>query len=302
MHAYAVKLFLTSPLHIGELGLGMEEAGMIIHSDTLYSVIHQTWLKVYSGDGPLPIKISSAYPFIDNIYYLSKPGLEPPGFDDSDLRETYAKPVKSTAFLSHRIFKKWISRETVDYEEMEKETKFLEDNIKNTVRPRVKLDRINGQSVLYHIGEVSFAKGHAGLYFFVQCSENLYEKLQQIMRILSDDGIGGEKSSGYGQFEAQFIKDFIVPEVDDGKQFVSISLYYPASKEEFKGAMKSYQVCRRGGWTTGQDTNYAHKRVIMFSEGSVFNKEVAGSVVNVAPSGIKHPVYRYGKTFLIKAR
>jgi len=302
MPTCAAKLFFTSPLHVGELGLGMEEAGTIIHSDTLYSAIHQTWLKVYEANGPLPIKISSAYPFVDDIYFLPKPGLEPPGFEDTELRETYAKPVKSTAYLSHKIFERWIKREAVDYGEMEKETKLLEESVRKEIRPRVKLDRINSASALYHIGEVSFAKGRAGLYFVIQCSEDVYKKLQGVMKILADEGLGGERSSGCGRFEVQFLEDFILPQADNGKRFVTISLYYPASQEEFKGAMESYQLCRRGGWTAGRGKNYPHRRVIMFSEGSVFNKEVEGAVVDVAPPEIRHPVYRYGKAFLLKAR
>lgn len=302
MPVYGIKLFFTSPLHMGELGLGMEDAEIIIHSDTLYSAIHNTWLRVYDAGGPLPLKISSAYPFVDDKFYLPKPGLEPPGFDDLETRESYAKTVKGTAFLSFDVFKRWIERQKVDYETVVKENNFLECKIEKIVRPRVKLDRVDMSSALYHIGEVIFEKGHAGLYFAVQCSEETYKKLKVIMRILADEGIGGERSSGYGRFKVEFIEDFELPEVEGGRRFVGISLYYPASKEEFKGAMESYMVVRRGGWTAAGGNNYPIKRIVMFSEGSVFKKMVEGAVADVAPTAAGHPVYRFGKAFLLRAR
>jgi CRISPR-associated protein Csm4 len=302
MKTYAIKMYFNTPLHIGEQGLGMEEADTIIHSDTLYSAIHHTWLKFELVNSPLPITISSAYPFVDHTYYLPKPGLEPPGFDNTEIRESYAKSVKSTAFLSHNTFKKWISREAVDYTGMEAESQLLAKHISNTVRPRVKIDRINSQTALYFVGEVTFTRGRAGLYFIVRCMEDVYKKLQVVMRVLADEGLGGERSSGYGRFDVQFMENFMIPEVNNGSKYVSISLYYPASEKEFKGAMESYQLYRRGGWTTGEDVNYPHKRVTMFSEGSVFNKKVTGTVIDVSPAGVKHPVYRYGKAFLVQTR
>jgi len=300
MPNYAVKLYFTSPLHVGELG--MEDTSSLIHSDTLYSAIYQTWLKLFAVKGDLPIIITSAFPFVDEKYYLPKPGLEPPGFEDLEIREIYSKSIKGTSFLSEDIFKKWINGSPVDYKEMEKDIDILNTNIKKQIRPRVSLDRLSSTSALYHVGEVYFTPKRAGLYFIVNCTEDIYKKLKAVMRILSEEGLGGERSSGYGRFEVNYINNFIVPEVVNGKKYVTLSLYYPYSKEEFIGALESYQVSRRGGWTTGKEKNYPQKKVIMFSEGSVFNKEVKGKVVDVASSDIDHPVYKNGKVFLVKVR
>ncbi len=40
----------------------------------------------------------------------------------------------------------------------------------------------------------------------------------------------------------------------------------------------------------------------MFSEGSVFGREVVGEIADVSPDEEGHPIYKYGKAFLVKAR
>lgn len=303
MPIYAVKLFFTAPLHAGELGLGMEETASIIHSDTLYGAIHKAWHRLYTTEGPLPFKLTTAFPFVGKTYYLPKPRLVPPGFEnDHELRETYAKAVKDTGYLALDTFGCWLKNCSVDYLKMVEENELLGKHIKVEGRPRVTVDRLDCSSALYHVSAVHFRQGKAGLYFLVDCSEDCFVKLQSVVRLLEEEGLGGERSSGYGRFAAEFIKDFTLPECSAGKRFVSLSLYHPASQEEFRGALASYQLLIRGGWTESNKGNRTIKRIIMFSEGSVFNKQVEGMVQDVSPSGYAHPVWRFGRAFLVKAR
>ncbi|HEY8401191.1 MAG TPA: type III-A CRISPR-associated RAMP protein Csm4 [Cytophagaceae bacterium] len=302
MQCYGVKMYFTSPVHIGKQGIGMEGSDLIIHSDTLYSVIFQTRVKIYGVEDEFPIKITSAFPFVDDVYYLPKPGIRPPGFDKSEIASEYIKEIKSASFIPLDIFEKWIHGERFNFEALIKSQDVLRKNINVNVRPRIAVDRLSGDTNLYFGGGTFFRKGRAGLYFLVQCDGRQWKVIKEIFNLLQEEGIGGEKSSGYGKFRAEFIEKFDLPSVDDGKYYVSLSLYYPSCPEELNGAPVSYQLIQRSGWSIIEGEHVLQKKVLMFAEGSVFYKKVEGKIVDVSPVRSAHPVYKYGKAFLVKAR
>ena len=45
-----IKLNFTSPLHIGEIGIGLEESSLILHSDTIFNAICNALAKLYGRD------------------------------------------------------------------------------------------------------------------------------------------------------------------------------------------------------------------------------------------------------------
>lgn len=302
MPYYGVKMYFVSPVHIGKHGIGMEGSDIIIHSDTLYSIIFQMRVKMYGIAEHLPIKITSAFPFVRDVYYLPKPGLKPPGFHKEEIRAEYAKTVKSTSFVSLDIFDKWIKEEEIDYKKLVEIGDLLSSNIKVDVRPRTAIDRLSSDTVLYFGGETIFRKGEAGLYFAIDCQKDEWKMLREIFSLLQEEGIGGEKSSGYGRFKTEFIEDFELPTVNDGTKYITLSLYYPINKEEITNAALSYQLVQRSGWSLREGKHVLQKRVLMFSEGSVFGREVVGEIADVSPDEEGHPIYKYGKAFLVKVR
>ncbi len=293
---YAVKLNILSPLHIGEEGLGMEASAAMLHSDTLYCALYAAWQELFPFGGDLPLQISSAYPYVEDIFFFPKPALPAPGFDVVETRETYAKDVKKIPFVDGKSFSNWINGEPLDFEQMKLNIRRLKDVMTSSVRPRVTLDRITCNSSLFYIGEILFSQNiDCGLYFCVTCEQEVWEKLQRVMVHLGENGIGGERSSGYGRFAPAYMDEFPLPEAHGGDRFISLSLLLPADKDEAKQA-SSYRLLKRGGWS--KDT--PHRQVYMFSEGSVFSAPVEGKTVTVADVG--HPVYRCGRSFMVKAR
>lgn len=293
---YAVKLNIQSPLHIGKEGLGMEDSSVMLHSDTLYSAIYSAWTELFQIEGELPIRSSSAYPYVKDIYFFPKPGLPAPGFEDAEKRDSYAKDVKKAAFVDFDTFQYWINGETIDFERMKEKNNLLKSFVVSTVRPRITLDRITHDSSPYFIGEVHFDRSaDCGLYFVVDTDPDNWDKLNRVMVYLGESGIGGERSSGYGKFTPFFLDDFKLPSVVDGGRHLTLSLILPRDKEEATKAI-SYRLLRRSGWSK----NTPHKQVHMFAEGSVFSTPVEGKTAIVADVG--HPVYRYGRSFLVKVR
>jgi len=302
MPFYGIKMYFISPVHIGKHGIGMEGSDIVIHSDTLYSIIFQMRVKMYGIAEQLPIKLTSAFPFVRDIYNLPKPCLKPPGFDKEEIRAEYAKTVKSTSFVSLDIFDKWIKGEEIDYKTLMKIGSLLSDNIKVDVRPRIAVDRLSSNTALYFGGGTIFKKGEAGLYFLIECGKDEYRMLKEIFTLLQEEGIGGEKSSGYGRFETEFVENFKLPTVDDGNKYITLSLYCPINKEEISGIALSYQLVKRTGWSICEGKHVLQKRLLMFAEGSVFGRQVVGKIANVSPDREGHPIYKYGKAFLVKAR
>jgi len=297
-------MYFTSPVHIGRQGIGMEGSDLTVHSDTLYSVIFQTLLRMY---GPiekdeLSLKITSAFPFIGNVYYLPKPGINPPGIENAELPTEYAKEIKSVSYITVDLFQKWIEGETPDFEALRNSQKELKKHIRISVRPRVTVDRVCCDTTLYFEGSTFYRRGHAGLYFLLQCSEREWEMIRKAFVFLQEEGIGGEKSLGYGKFKVEFLEDFDLPSIDDGEKYVTLSLYHPKSCDELKDAALSYQLVQRCGWSIIDGRHALQKKVLIFAEGSVFSREVEGDIVDVSPLQDAHPVYKYGRAFLVKAR
>ena len=83
---------------------------------------------------------------------------------------------------------------------------------------------------------------------------------------------------------------------------MSISLIFPKKEEVCQ--LESYSLIERKGFIYSEDgKSLRRKSVRMLKEGSVFNREIVGEIVNVTPSIFKeHKVYRNGSAFLIPIR
>lgn len=126
---------------------------------------------------------------------------------------------------------------------------------------------------LYFREEV-FLREESGIFFLLNASSNVVDGLRASMNYLEDRGIGGEISTGKGQFNVISMKDFKGFERPQDA-FVTLSLYCPTSDEISgfnedntwyepvvrKGKIESAFVKRRNPWKD---------KLLMFSEGSIF--------------------------------
>lgn len=310
------RMKFSSPVHFGELGIGIEETEEIIHSDTLFSSLCHAWASLY-GKKDLeemldvfknepPFLLSSCFLYQNQTYFLPKPAVQPPGFEEARIREEYGKSIKKMNYLPAQVFKKWVKQEEITYETLKENYPDYADGFERDIIPRVALDRATSNSSIYHFGLVKFNKD-AGLYCLIKVFKKDYEqKLESAFRLLGELGLGGERSSGYGRFEVSF------PEVPDdlkgisqfeGDKYCLLSLFHPENGLDLKDA--SYGLIERRGWILSPylKKQYKRKTVTMFSEGSVFSEPVKGHLVDVTPDiwdkeGI-HPIYRYGFGFTV---
>ena len=182
---------------------------------------------------------------------------------------------------------------------------------KNGEIPRVTIDRIAQSSTLYHAGRVTFAE-ECGLWFGVQWHEkNEYyvNAFEESLDALQYDGLGGERSSGYGAFTLKEEKEFSppLPDTKSGEAGYLLSRYHPTKDEleahtlDDKNA--AYQLVNVGGWLhTHGEADQRRRKLWMVESGSlVIAKDGAqGSLEDVQPNyeneagDLSHPVWRYG--------
>ncbi len=117
-HLQPVALHFPQGLHVGADGVNLEEAGVDIPSDTLFSALVDIWSRT-GGDADLwtrpfrngepPFLLSSAFPFAGEVRFYPAPVdlqlLRPP--DRSE--ETVGKPLKRVRFLSEGMLRRVLS-------------------------------------------------------------------------------------------------------------------------------------------------------------------------------------------------
>jgi CRISPR-associated protein Csm4 len=311
MKTFVYKLSPRSSFHIGEKGIGIEETAEIIHSDTLFSAIASAWrsmgedmdekgnlklLNPFVSDQP-PFKLSSAFPFAGDVLLFPAPMMR--------LGDT--KEFKKVKFVSKEILLKDKIDDSVSIRNGKimvtcDEGKSMPEKLwEQDVAPRVSIDRISSASAIYHCGRLMFAES-CGLYFLAQINDEKYKAyLDRAIDFLGDNGIGGERTTGHGQFTYKK-EEANLPELQNAKSYMTLSLYHPKKCEVESGVLDNarYDLINRRGWINSPDgSSHRRRSVMMLSEGSLFSKPVDGDVIDVKP--IKdwehHPIYRYGIAF-----
>ena len=163
--------------------------------------------------------------------------------------------------------------------------------------PHVAIDRRSSASHLFHTGRLRFAHG-CGLSFWAQIDQPNYRPwLEEALTFLQDEGLGGKRSTGHGQFTFTATARTL-PLVDAPNAWLTLALYHPHPDELRDGLLHHawYQRIHRQGWISspdGRDTR--RKGIWMLREGSVLPHDVIGTMEDVRPDrGFDHPVWRCG--------
>jgi CRISPR-associated protein Csm4 len=335
MGTYTVyRLKFKTQLHLGRAtgaaqtgSLGLEKTETYIPADTLFSALCQTWATFYdtasltdflnqytAENESLPFTLTSAFPFAHDIYFFPKPLIF----------KSTSKKSKRVQFVSRSLFENIITGNPPDFDEdnlMNSEKVWVnseeKDQLKNvmdeklsvwetTTRPRVSIDRQTEESSIWHVETVQFNKC-CGLWFAVNYdSDETKQKIETILRVLGDNGIGGERNAGYGLFDFGEVA-LDIPTAEDSTQFVTLSPICPKSSEQLEHLLKgdiAYNLNPLTGWVGSHGTYKRRKQINMFAEGSVLNTcdEPVGRLVDLTPKGYPHPVYRYGYAWQVRLK
>jgi len=120
-----------------------------------------------------------------------------------------------------------------------------------TLIPRVALDRLISKSNLYNVGRL-FLAGNAGFYFLLGGDAQYADAVRLGLELLQDEGIGGERTYGYGRFAFEGPIPF-ADKFDhlEGNRYCLLSLCVPNTKTEdvhrLLSGKATYQILKRTG-------------------------------------------------------
>ena len=330
-----VKLHFRSTLHLGSdvPGIGIEDSLSIAHSDTVFSCLINAYAELHSGnvnavdellasfhEGNPPFRISSAFPFQKREnevrYYLPRPLVDPLEFYDprngQDARRNYMKLIRELPIISIEKFKDyWLETNIgMDRRILEAAKQEIRSLCVPVIRPQHTRDRLTDATSIYHTGLVGFAPT-SGLYFLIEINDTSilsWKKFRAVLELAGTNGLGGRRNHGNGAFDVE--EDTIEPldqtweDLFNQEQngLFNLSLYRPEPQTLKNLNPIAYQLVPRRGWCYSSVTSTQMKRkaVTMFSEGSVFHKDVPkGTLADVTPDTEKskftaHNLYRYG--------
>ena len=324
------KLKFPNGIHIGEVGsIGLEATALTVPSDTFYSAIYSEYMKLYNDDELLEMsesgkfKISDLLPFknpkkYEVSFYLPKPFISIERKKRNEEQTVDRKKVKALTYIPANKLKEYCSF-------LEKGTDFPEidqDFGKKQLYTKNKISRIGEDTELYNIEVFKFNE-ESGLYFIVELPEEWQDKFENILNSLSLTGIGGKKTSGYGQFlleEDPMLfdgEDFEMIESEDdafinralyrreNNEYLLLSSYSPSLEqnevEKIKEEGNGYHLIKRSRFVNNSsysENPQKRKQVYMISSGSVFNFIPEGRLLDLKLNG-NHSIYRMGKPIIL---
>ena len=298
-----------------------------LHSDTLKSALLTNAMQLYDRseiDNLLHSfsGISSAFPFYDTTLFFPKPFLKLPiEFNNRSNESVTNKKLKQIRFVDKEAFEKIIFNQSIFIGEdnLSNNGKFL--TLSHSIEPKIytktSFQKVNiyeyeedgsyvRESTPYYTELLQFHP-QVGLYFILEKGV-ITNAFEAALKLMADNGIGGDKTYGYGTFTYQIIYDGLIlniPEKADG--FINLSLFCPTQSEieQITTHDASYDLVKRGGYITfAQLNNLFAKRkksIYMFSEGSAFfiQTTLNGKLVNVVPDAASHPIWRCGQSIFI---
>ena len=340
METTLYRLTFKTQLHLGrasgpaqEGSLGLEKTETYIPADTLFSAICQLWTTFYTPESlttfldgyaedrdVLPFMLTSVFPFAKDVYLFPKPSR----FPKPSMVSTPSKKSKRVRFVSQSLFQNIISGDSPEFSEdqlingeevwvspEEKEKLETSSNKDFTIwttniRPRVTLGSRNSGAEIWHVQTVQFNRD-CGLWFAAEFdSDETKHKIETLLRVLGDTGIGGERNAGYGLFD--FTETTLeIPTPEAGNRFVTLSPICPQSPEQLEQLLTgkaAYTLNPLTGWIGATGTDIRRKQINMFAEGSVLhtNGTQIGRLVDLRPNNWSHPVYRYGYAWQVGMR
>jgi len=303
MKRFVVKLKFKTPFHIGGRRGDLIDIDEIIHSDTIFSAILSMYSLVFGLDKTNKLvhrifeenlfKISSAFYYYKDLLFLPKPL----GFNLSMKDEDYKKQ-KKVRFIDRELLTNYTGEITI--KDMFAFRKEYEENFEIpfaiTERPRVVVDRSTSAAHIYYSSSCELIDG-AGLWFYLDANEEIFDEIKTVINILGDEGIGGERTYGMGLYEAEISEEKI--EEKEGTSYLLISLMNPFPDEA--KYVEKYNIIQRSGYIYSPYLKSTkHSTVNVFSEGSTFSKDVKGKILDFTPDGFSiHRILKDYRAFTI---
>ena len=327
-----VKLYFTEPLALmSEKKDEFQKEVVSYPSDTLKGALVSglAWLGEQESvlkDFNENLKVSSAYPFVNDKYFFPKPMAKLP-FKETG-RPGENKVFKKIQFIEKSLFEKILRGEQVNLQNqnfihggkflVEDKGNYPEKIYEARTEERVSIGNTNvfaeaEKGSPFYVSRTYFLHNQdnqVGLYFIYEAEETSEDLLKKSLTLLQDEGIGADRRLGNGRFVFK-MEQIGLDLPDQPNKQVLLSKFIPKKEEVEQGVLKnaSYQLSKRGGYVSGTIyeafAHYSKRDIYMIDEASVFDIEhsLSGKFVNLLDENnkdkIKHPVWREGRPISI---
>jgi len=174
--------------------------------------------------------------------------------------------------------------------------------------PRIGLSRMNNHpnEDFFYFGQVSYDQD-AGLFVLLRVEEeSLRKQTLALFMLMSQEGLGGDRSVGRGHFYTPEVKELDIAVPADSDACYTLSPYYPDGAETAILRDSYYELEERRGYIFSPDGRSLRRcSVRMLAEGSVLNgaQHPKGKLVDVTPEMFTaHRVYRSGCLMALPCR
>jgi CRISPR-associated protein Csm4 len=319
----AYRLACKGPIHLGTGREGdLADLDTLPRSDTLAAAIISVWRHVVPGVSQLdvtnlaeqpPFTISSAFPVLEVDQRWEPLIFTPVGIFDrmANVPTSLRKEFKKVRFADTSSIQALLRGRLPDRWSLVGETLLARDPTEelwsSQFRLRLQVDRLGDRPMegrLYEFGGL-----HLGDQVRLSVLLDFFDgsccrDVEAALRLLGDEGIGGDRTVGYGGFEIEHIDENFDPKLGAGAR-LCLSLLHPSPNEVEQGLLDEpaeYLIAPRGGWATSTaGIGLRRKTVNMLVEGSLIrdlNRSRYGdSPVVLEPGdgfGMDHPVFRPG--------
>lgn len=297
------KLVFSTSVHFGNGSL--ENSDNKLYADTIFSALCHEAVKlecieelVYYVENE-KIKISDAFPFIGDSYYIPKPMIT----IESERNIDDKKKAKKLEFINVNLIDEYLDGSM----DIRRESEILSNLGKSGTITRASI-QTNEDTKPYSVGTYLFSEG-AGLYLIVGYSdEEALNMVTKLLHSLSYVGIGGKVSSGLGKFNSEKVKlpTSLTDKIERARESSSVmSLSIGMCDDmELENVCENanYILSKRSGFInsyTYADTSVKKQDYYLFRAGSVFSRPFRGVIKDVSIKGT-HPVYRYANPIFME--
>ncbi len=323
-------MFELKPEKFVKLTQNKKDNKPIIHSFTLFSAILSNYKKLFGEDEFNSsekffeeIILTSAFPKIKindkEIFFLPYPkGKRIFNFDEEKIDRTTIKKLKKLAFIEFDILKEWVEKHnkkekalTLDekkinslfYSNEKIENPFIKTTELKTMVYRIPIKekdktKTTKTNELFERDIFIFNKNFS-FYFLIKVPTEIKEKIKKA--ITSIEGIGGKRSSGYGQFKIEEIKndsivEFLNNTVDNEEGMLINSVLLDKEIEPI-----SYLLTEFGGYfdITNKNPSQPKPQLFYLEEGSFIKNKNLEKIKNKEKTFMENELFIYKKPWVV---
>lgn len=326
MKTFKISIDFKTLPRFGKAGLDDQDVRDHLGADQFFSALSLAWIELFGladyentalkpfleaeSLEKLPWLHSSFFPEINGELYLPAPLIKL-----SNTKENLGKKERQPwiRFKAIEKLRRGESLEKDDYASAIRDYSYEAVNLNNfTKDPQPYITAVLGPNLSILDTKKKSTDIALTLSAFLDLTDDkALEKIKQVCKFLEDEGLGANRSSGYGQIKVIKINEHEnLNDLENPNRWINLSDYIPRNTgaiseiDKIKNDTESaYKLISKSGWVYSSSASASDKRkqkIYMMTPGSSFNFKPIGKLINVGDN--KHPSYRYGLVYSLGVR